>query len=248
MSMTNGKQIEATRLSLAWSSTPPAQEFRTRQLRKRPPCEQVAAVCFRVRDSEIEFLLVRTRSGRWTFPKGASEPGMTFAQAAALEAYEEAGVHGRIEEAAFIHYRRERGAGRTGEYGVNAFLCEVSRLSRPRETQRNRTWLSPARTIQRLTEGRTRRDGAEFARVVDRAVARINRLRSPAAPAWRGEALGRVRIERSEIQIDARLLAAARLQYIHPREDARELPGIGHAMKTYSQQKLSLQAPKGGID
>ena len=59
----------------------------------------MAAVCYRVRGAGIEFLLIRTRrSGRWTFPKGSAEPGLTHAQAAALEAFEEAGVHGRIEE------------------------------------------------------------------------------------------------------------------------------------------------------
>src|SRR5215472_18742743 len=55
-------------------------------------CEKVAAICFRVRTGVIEFLLVQTRRGRWTFPKGNTEPGLTTAQAAALEAFEEAGV------------------------------------------------------------------------------------------------------------------------------------------------------------
>ena len=49
---------------------------------------------------------MRTRGGRWTFPKGRVESGLTHAQAAALEAFEEAGVHGRIEEAAFARYVR----------------------------------------------------------------------------------------------------------------------------------------------
>jgi len=52
----------------------------------------------------IEFLLVQTRGGRWIFPKGGVERGLTRAQSAALEAFEEAGVHGRIEAAAFARY------------------------------------------------------------------------------------------------------------------------------------------------
>src|SRR5436190_4561919 len=80
------------------------------QLRKLRECEQVAAVCYRKRNGRIEFLLVQTRgSGRWTFPKGNTEPGLTHAQAAALEAFEEAGVHGRIEEASFTRYVRRSG-------------------------------------------------------------------------------------------------------------------------------------------
>src|SRR5262249_27106253 len=83
-------------------STPgPAKGYQLSQLRRLRQCEQVAAVCYQVRRGGIEFLLVRTNSGHWTFPKGSTEPGLTHAQAAALEAFEEAGVHGRMEEASF---------------------------------------------------------------------------------------------------------------------------------------------------
>lgn len=168
---------------------PSARLVRLSQLRKLCECEQVAAVCYRVCGGAIEFLLVRTRGGgRWTFPKGSAEPGLTHAQAAALEAFEEAGVHGRIEEAAFATYvRRERDrAGRSSkrpsakELTVSAHLCEVSRLTAPKEFERNRTWFSPAEARQCLREGRRSEDGAEFARVIDKAVARLQRPRAGA--------------------------------------------------------------------
>src|SRR5271155_2735893 len=63
--------------------------------------QQVAAVCYRMGRRGIEFLLVQTRGGRWIFPKGGVERGLTYAQSAALEAFEEAGVHGRMEEIPF---------------------------------------------------------------------------------------------------------------------------------------------------
>jgi 8-oxo-dGTP pyrophosphatase MutT (NUDIX family) len=166
---------------------PPSRLVRLSQLRKLCECEQVAAVCYRWRGSSIEFLLVRTRSGgRWTFPKGSAEPGLTHAQAAALEAFEEAGVHGRIEEASFATYVRwERSGGRKSdarsgrkELAVSAHLCEVSRLSPPTESRRNRTWFSAPEVRQRLREGRRSEDGAEFTRVIEKAVARIQRLRA----------------------------------------------------------------------
>ncbi len=164
------------------------------QLRKLCACEQVAAVCYRFRDDAgndaIEFLLVRTHDGRrWTFPKGSAEPGLTHAQAAALEAFEEAGVHGRIEETSFARYRRKQGHGenrasKTGAKGiaVSAYLCEVLRLSPPQESKRDRTWFSVEDARQRLQEGRKKEGrkndgGAEIARVLDRAVARIQQLR-----------------------------------------------------------------------
>lgn len=184
------------------------------QLRKLCACEQVAAVCYRVRRGDIEFLLVQTRgSGRWTFPKGSAEPGLTHAQAAALEASEEAGVHGRIEEAAFTRYLHRKGDDRKSaaksaqkESTVNAHLCEVLRLSPPKESDRNRTWFSVENAKLCLREGRKANDGAEFVRVVDRAVARIQRLhgrpaivddqsRRPRPAAWQRDPLQKVQFE-----------------------------------------------------
>ncbi len=162
---------------------------RLSQLCKLRECEQVAAVCYRWREDIIEFLLVRTRgSGRWTFPKGGAEPGLTHAQAAALEAFEEAGVHGRIEEAAFARYvcrkrvdtRKSAARSAENELTVNAHLCQVLRLTKPKEAKRNRTWLSAKDARRCLREGRETGDGAEFVRVVDKAVSRILRLHSSA--------------------------------------------------------------------
>jgi 8-oxo-dGTP pyrophosphatase MutT (NUDIX family) len=170
------------------SSTQLSAKFvRLAELRKLKECEQVAAVCFRSRAGVLEFLLVRTGKGRWIFPKGSVEPGLTHAQAAALEAFEEAGVHGRIEEASFTRYvrrrRRQREArnwtGRSEkESAVNAHLCEVLRLVPPQEMDRNPTWFPAEKAKRRLREDRTPEFGTELARVVDRAVSHIQRSRS----------------------------------------------------------------------
>ena len=174
-----------SRLPPAWAKArafaPSAKFVALSHLRSLRGCEQVAAVCYRTRGVAIEFLLVQTRGGRWTFPKGNAEPGLTHAQAAALEAFEEAGVHGRMEEASFARYtRRKRGnlrAAATVELAVNAHLCEVLWLGPPQESGRNPSWFTPEKAKRRLREDRTSGDGAELARVVDRAVARIHRLR-----------------------------------------------------------------------
>src|ERR1700680_1692979 len=148
---------------------PSVKCFRLSQLRRLRECEQVAAVCYRIRNGEIEFLLVRTNSGHWTFPKGNAEPGLTHAQAAALEAFEEAGVHGRMEEASFTMYvRRKRGRMRDParsdrsvekEIAIQAHLCEVSRLEAPQEQGRNPTWFCGKKAKRRLCEDRA----ADFA-------------------------------------------------------------------------------------
>lgn len=179
---------EESRLTTRGSRAPQTQVspkfFRLSHLRRLKGCEQVAAVCYRVRGGEIEFLLVQTRGGRWTFPKGSTEPGLTHAQAAALEAFEEAGVHGRMEEAAFARYvRRKRSGVRVSsarppekDQVVNAHLCEVTQLESPQEADRHPTWFSAGKAKRRLREGRKPDYGSELARVLGRAVARVQHL------------------------------------------------------------------------
>jgi 8-oxo-dGTP pyrophosphatase MutT (NUDIX family) len=186
-----------SRLTIGWAQVRKYQSsakfVRLAELRKLRECEQVAAVCYRVRGSDIEFLLVKTGKGRWIFPKGSVEPGLTHAQAAALEAFEEAGVHGRMEEASFSRYIRRRrrearsavGKSAEKESAVNAHLCEVLRLVPPQELGRNPTWFSPEKAKRLLQENRTPDFGRELARVVDRAVSRIRRSRSGIARAVR---------------------------------------------------------------
>ena len=150
------------------------------ELRQLRGSEQVAAVCYRIGSDGIEFLLVRTRGGRWIFPKGHAEPGLTHAQAAALEAFEEAGVHGRIEEAPFARFmRRKFGANSSSliDVGVSVHLCEVSWLEQPKESGRNPTWFSVEKTKRRLKAHRSATEGDDLAGVIDRAVARIQRFR-----------------------------------------------------------------------
>jgi 8-oxo-dGTP pyrophosphatase MutT (NUDIX family) len=141
-------------------------------------CTQVAAVCYRLHKKKTEFLLVNTSGGRWTFPKGSIEPGLTHAQAAALEAFEEAGVHGRMETISFATYLR----GKTTRYSrrnhnaeipVAAFLCEVLRVDPPQESKRNPTWFSVATAKRRLKEDRRSEDGTEMSRMIDLAIKRI---------------------------------------------------------------------------
>jgi 8-oxo-dGTP pyrophosphatase MutT (NUDIX family) len=158
---------------------PSSRFFRLEHLRQLRGSEQVAAACYRIRKSGIEFLLVQTSGGRWIFPKGGAEPGLTHAQAAALEAFEEAGVHGRMEEASFTRYaRRKKGVdGVVIETAVNVHLCEVLWLDPPQETGRNPTWFSAEKTKRRLVEDRSAEFGAELVRVVDGAVSRIMRGR-----------------------------------------------------------------------
>ena len=213
---------------------------------KRHGCEQVAAVCYRIRRSGIEFLLIQTRGGRWTFPKGGIEPGLTHAQAAALEAFEEAGVHGRIEETSFTHYTRRKRSGIRGsvrspkkELVVNVHLCEVLRLGPPQESNRNPTWFSAQRAKRRLQEDRKPDVGVELARVVELAMARIQQLRQP-TPEWaQKDALQKVQFENVELTGDPAARASF-VKYIQARPNLRPSTPIELAVKAYLGRVLSL--------
>ena len=181
----------------------------------------------------LEFLLVQTRGGRWIFPKGGVEPGLTQARSAALEAFEEAGVHGRIEEMPFARFhigkatrkaggkssrktekdtRKSAHAAARGE-SVTAHLCEVSRLEAPQEANRKPTWFSPEKAKRRLLEDRAAELGDELAGVVDRAVSRIRRLEAGDRSESQKDGLQKVRFEAFE---NLRLPAnnAALLRYL----------------------------------
>ena len=190
----------------------------------------MAAVCYRIGSQGLEFLLVQTRGGRWIFPKGGVEPGLTQAQSAALEAFEEAGVHGQIEEMPFARYhlgkfslksgvkpssksssrsrkdtRKTDDAGTRGE-SVTAHLCEVSYLEPPQEANRNPTWFSPEKAKRRLLEDRAAEFGDELAALVDRAVARIRRLEATDSRQSQKDPLQKVRFE----PVESMRLAGAR--------------------------------------
>jgi len=198
--------------------------------------QQVAAVCYRIGMRGIEFLLVQTRGGRWIFPKGGVEPGLTHAQSAALEAFEEAGVHGRIENTAFARYRR--GKGETGdargnsaaEPAVIAHLCEVSHLVPPEESKRNPTWFPVEKAKRRLLQDRSPESGVELTSVVDRALSRIQRLhgspRSLANPAQK-DGLQKVRFEAFEgVQVQYDFAEAAMARCFRFPQDATLAPFV----------------------
>ena len=141
---------------------------------------KVAAICYRLNgDGEVEFLLVRTARGRWTFPKGGVDGDRNGAAAAAREAYEEAGVRGRIESSSFTRYLHHKQnlfrRARSGGVAVDAYLCEVVQTVSPQEFHRDPTWFSPRKAKRRLAEARPAKFAAELERVVDSAVGLISR-------------------------------------------------------------------------
>jgi 8-oxo-dGTP pyrophosphatase MutT (NUDIX family) len=147
---------------------------------------QVAAICYRRTADSVEFLLVNTNGGaKWTFPKGAPERSMSHSQAAAREAFEEAGVRGEIEPRHFHLYLYSKGVfwkpPGVREFVVKAFLMEVQQTGHPHEPDRNPTWFLPENARKMLAKGREVKYVKEMQSVVDRALEEIGAVKAAAA-------------------------------------------------------------------
>lgn len=137
--------------------------------------ECVAAICYRLVNNSIDFLLVRTTGGRWTFPKGTVEQGEERWFAAQREAFEEAGASGIIEHeplTVYLHEKKEWKRKGT-EIKIYAFLLEVKKTQIPEEPHRNPTWFSFSAADTALAEGRQFKYAEEFRRVLRVASSRI---------------------------------------------------------------------------
>lgn len=118
---------------------------------------QVAAVPVRRGTAgAIEVLLVTSReSHRWVIPKGWPWPGLPDHEAAAAEAWEEAGVRGTVAAAqigAFTYDKTSSGVVLTVDVAV--FLLEVAEEAPawPEMHERQRAWFSPAAAAQAVAE------------------------------------------------------------------------------------------------
>jgi 8-oxo-dGTP pyrophosphatase MutT (NUDIX family) len=139
---------------------------------------QVAAVCYRYSPRSIQFLPVRTSSGRWTFPKGCLERGLSYAEVAALEAFEEGGVDGKVDPrpiGKYLHRKESLRGYRTKDVSVLAFLMEVKTSALPAESHRTPRWFTPSDVKRRLAQGRPAKYLCSIDRVFDSALRQIAR-------------------------------------------------------------------------
>lgn len=131
-------------------------------LLSRPDLLQVAALCTREAGKKTEILLVTSRgAGRWILPKGWPMPDRSLAEAAAQEAWEEAGVCGSVDPASIGSYsaRKRSDGGVEMACRVHVFRLHVASLSDtyPEAGQRRRRWVSPAQAAELVQEPQLRR-------------------------------------------------------------------------------------------
>ena len=118
---------------------------------------QVGALPWRRRDGILEVLLVTSReTKRWVSPKGWPMPYRSDPEAAATEAWEEAGVKGLIAPVPVGGYsyvkRMKDGSDRPCRVKVYALEVTAQRDDWPEAGQRDRRWFIPADAADLVAE------------------------------------------------------------------------------------------------
>lgn len=124
------------------------------------PRRQVAALCWRKYKGRKEVLLITSRdTGRWVVPKGWPIEGLSAAQAALQEAWEEAGVRADAEKARLVgrfSYVKGMDDGRFMPVEADLFkvrLREAELHDRfPEARERRRVWVSPRKAAKLVDE------------------------------------------------------------------------------------------------
>lgn len=140
------------------SVEPPKQrKVRLLDQSKRGVRTQFGALCWRRRREEVQVLLISSRRRkRWIVPKGWPADKMTPAKAAESEAWEEAGVEGKVspECLGIYSYNKELTEDVALPCIVAVFPLKVKKLydEYPERTERRRKWFSLKKAAKLVSE------------------------------------------------------------------------------------------------
>lgn len=124
---------------------------------KRPEFVQAAALCMRKGKKGAEVLMITSlTTKRWIVPKGWPMEGRSMGQAAAQEAWEEAGVKGHLDEDALgsFTYRKIVKGGVPVSCRCWVYRIDVDKLcdDYPEKGRRLRAWMKPGEAAKAVTE------------------------------------------------------------------------------------------------
>ena len=119
--------------------------------------KQYAALPWRYTGAGREVLLISSRdTGRWVIPKGWPIKGLTPAQTAAREAYEEAGLGGQVSKKPIgeFEYGKRMDGGKVLPTKVEVFAFEqmVQHPDWPEQGQRRLQWFSLPEAAEAVEE------------------------------------------------------------------------------------------------
>ena len=116
------------------------------ELRDRPAYyyTQSSVIPYRTKDDSIEILIVKSsKKKHWVVPKGIHDPGSSYQESAAKEAWEEAGIEGEIGDRALGSYVYEKWGA---ECTCHVYAMEVTNVVSEKEwpeSHRGRQWVTP---------------------------------------------------------------------------------------------------------
>ncbi len=118
---------------------------------------QVGALCWRMHRGRVEILLITSRdTGRWVIPKGWTMEDRTDPEAAAREAWEEAGVTGDLAETSLGSYGYDKAIkpGLLLPCTVAVYPVRVGALADkfPERKERRRKWFAAAKAARKVAE------------------------------------------------------------------------------------------------
>ena len=104
--------------------------------------EQSGVIPYRVRGNDLQIMLITSRGGkRWVIPKGIIESDMSAVDSAQKEAFEEAGVLGKVHGSVIGQYQYDKWGGTCT---VQVFLLQVQEVLEewPESGLRQRVWFN----------------------------------------------------------------------------------------------------------
>jgi 8-oxo-dGTP pyrophosphatase MutT (NUDIX family) len=105
-------------------------------------------------------------SRRWIIPKGWPMPGMTLAESAAQEAFEEAGVRGSVDPQPLGDFRHQKNVGPADievRIVVHAMAVEQELTDYPEARSRERRWFGIDEAVERVDSEKLGRLIAQWA-------------------------------------------------------------------------------------
>ena len=128
--------------------------------RKTDLRSQFGALVYRIHNGKTQVLMITSRrTKRWIIPKGWPMSGLTAPQAAAREAWEEAGVRGKPHDLplGFYSYSKKiktRGGRMSMPVLVTVYPVKARKTETdfPEAGQRQRKWMSPKKAASLVSE------------------------------------------------------------------------------------------------
>ena len=128
---------------------------------------QIGALCYKIVDDKTQVLLITSRkSKRWIIPKGWKIDKLSDRKSAALEAWEEGGVQGKVSNRSIgiYYYRKKKEAGEFFTCRVKVYGLLVKTLKRkfPEQGQRQLQWVDTNKAIKYVFEPELKKLITEF--------------------------------------------------------------------------------------